>query len=269
MRRLKKIKHQKEKRKRIKFYISFLILAMLIAISSVAAAVFLMLKKIDSIIYVKVGRSGEPIYINIVDNKNNKFIKISIDSNLTVDSARNYGEYKLGNVWLLDQNEKLKGGLLTDTIIKNFYLPIHYYKSENRTNLPKLMNIFVTSFEKGIIRSEIVELNIKKVGRQPNEILVNFYDVELAENYKSIEVVDSTGSIDGAENFSEIIKSAGLKVGSYKRKEVVDKGCIFKFKMKTDEIISLAKSLGCEVEETNEVGSDLEVILGLQFSQRF
>lgn len=236
--------------------------------------------------------------ITILDPKLNEETTLVIPGDTQVDVAKGYGTIRLKNVWQLGVNEGLGGGLLPQTLTKNFLFPTNLWSdtdisnvwkfvfSTKGTNIPFGDRLMAGFFALRLSRIERTEIDLvksqflhKKVlvdgqtgyvisGPATTRLTVYFSDNKMTDKNIKFGLVDSTGNYGVANNVGSILEVLGGKV------VVVDK-------KSTDE------SLDCEVFGTNryvvrKIGSlfsckeisresnlDVEMIMGSKFAKRF
>ncbi len=78
-----------------------------------------------------VYRDGENVAVSVLDPVLNESTTLVIPGDTEVDVARNYGTFRIKNVWQLGANEKIDGSLLAETVTNNFLFPVYLWTSEN------------------------------------------------------------------------------------------------------------------------------------------
>jgi hypothetical protein len=241
----------------------------------VVAVVIVLLLLSILFVFFKVLTLGKFVYVNklndgsseivIVDPQEDDVVKYLFSSDINVDSSRNYGIYKLGNLWSLSQKDPIKGRLVTETITKNFAIPIFLWKDGKDTNL--------SFYQK--IKSLLIEK--RKIGYQsridtnklPESLYINFVNSEMVDSTPSVELDDLTGEPDLIDKVSRIIDVFGGKITSNSKGYEKDLEC--EISGKNREIVkSFAKIFECKInDDDNMLITDVRIRLGAKFAERF
>ena len=135
--RRKKLIRLKEKKRKNKFPLWKLATSFLLAISAiiylwVTSGFFRSSTKPTFVVNDENGA-----IVSVFDKQQGTITDIVIPGNTQVNVSRQLGTWKLASVWKLGENEKLEGVLLTETIIKNFKIPVNAWRDHlsGRTNL--------------------------------------------------------------------------------------------------------------------------------------
>lgn len=196
--------------------------------------------------------SGQSVVVSVLVPRSNEIYNIIIPSDTEVASARNLGEWKLGSVWQLGYNEKLKGKLLAETVTKNFYFPTIYWAGEKVSNtlndgffqgivsliIPfdtnlsfgDKLNIFI--FSQKVPENKYIDINLEEssaikkttltdgssgyvIERKPEQSLLSlFNNAEIVENARIVQIKDGTGSMNYIENLTQLMWVLGANVTS-------------------------------------------------------
>jgi len=70
---------------------------------------------------------GNPTIVFSYDQTRNAITAVSIPSDVYVDVVKGYGSYPISSVWKLDQMDKRRGFLLTETMEEAIGIPIRYF----------------------------------------------------------------------------------------------------------------------------------------------
>lgn len=75
-----------------------------------------------------VSEAKDAFYLVNVDLSRRELVLINIPKNTQVEVSYNLGQWEIGSVWKLGEQEKIGGGkLLVDTIRKNFFVPVYLW----------------------------------------------------------------------------------------------------------------------------------------------
>ncbi len=219
---------------------------------------------LDKFIYVnKVGVGDAEIII--VDPKADKTIRYLIPAENELDSARSYGNYKLGSLWTLSQKDENEGKLVAETITKNYSLPVFLWKNGKNSNLSLYQKI--SAF---LSRNRFSEYDLKfdSSSNLPNYVFINFVEDQFVQTVPKIEVEDLTGDSTLAEKISKIIETTGGKITS--NSKGYDKELDCKIVTKNSKIAKIYLQLfNCELILDKNLNGDLKLSLGAKFAQRF
>ncbi len=102
------------------FFILLLFLCLLIL------TILFVRKKDKRILFVSMG--VDSVYVVNFDFTRKGILIIDIPKNTQVDVSYNLGQWELGSVWQLGEQEKIGGGrLLVSTVRKNFFIPVYLW----------------------------------------------------------------------------------------------------------------------------------------------
>jgi hypothetical protein len=104
----------------VKFFIPLLVILFVYLFLQIMSTVWNGRDKV-SIVYVE--ENGD-VGVTVLDPKLSEITTLVIPADTQVDVARNYGTFRIKNVWQLGVNEKYKGSLLADTVTQNFLFPV-------------------------------------------------------------------------------------------------------------------------------------------------
>ena len=283
MRRYKRIKNKKSRELKIKkirgFTYLFLILLILII-----AFVLIKITSLKKFIYVNnVDSNAE---ITVVDPQKLKIIKILIPENTQINSSRGFGVYKISSLWKLGEKEGLKGKLVTESVRRDFLIPLYLWKDGDKTNLNFWQRIKIYLLDKGFSNYYVNNINLidnrvlklKKFtdgtdgyiisSKIPESILINFVEDYMTETVSKIEIEDLTGNSMTVENISKILGVMGGKIISYSKGFDKDFDCEVIGK---DKILVgvVSKNFDCKVSIDTKLSVDLKIRLGGRFVDRF
>lgn len=225
------------------------------------AFIFFKVSTLDK--YAYVNNNDGNVEIFVIDSKQDKYTKILVNKDRIVDSSRNFGEYKIGNLWTLGQKNGYNGKLISETITKNLLIPISLWKNSKSTNL----NIFQQ------IKSKFIEKRVKDYdyvlssSQLPESIVTAFTDSEISEKEPNIKIMDLTGNVTSAEKITKILSVYGVKIMSFSKGLDNDLDCEVGGKM--NKLVNIvAVNLSCAKIATDEE-YDLVIRIGKVFSTRF
>lgn len=227
-----------------------------------------------AVIFFKVSTLEKFIYVNnkdgnaeiiIVDSKKNNTTKIFIDKDFKLESTRNLGEYKLGSLWILGEKEKYQGKLLSETITKNFAIPIYLWKNEKYSNLNLYQKIKVYLITRRSKNDYDYSLTTKIL---KDTVLVNFTDPFVADNLPKVRIEDLTGGYGQVNIISKILNIIGFKTVDYFKgyDEKLDCEVIGKNKLYNKIVANI---FTCEDKIDLNKPWDLELRVGKIFADRF
>lgn len=210
-------------------------------------------------IYINNGKKGTEIII--VDKFTFDSTELIIDNELKLNSARNYGEYKLSNLWILGDKEGYSGQLVLESLIKNLMLPVVYWKDGSNSNL----NIYQ-------------KIKIALLKSDPNPQIINipvgdsvkslFVDSLLVNELPKIKIEDYSGDYRLAEKISAVTEVLGFKTVDFYRGEKKDIDC--EIYSKNKYYLNLVSEIfKCNQNIDNNQNFDLLIKVGGLFANRF
>lgn len=238
------------------------------------------------------------VSVTILDPKLNEETTLIIPGDTQVDVARGYGTIRLKNVWQLGVNEGLEGGLLPQTLTKNFLFPTNLWSdtsidnvwkfvfSTKKTNIPfgdRLMAGFFVMRLSGIEKTEIdlvkSQFLHKKIlvdgqsgyvisGPATTRLTVYFSDNKMADKNIKFSLVDLTGSYGIANNVGSILEVLGGKVVAVDKKST-DESLDCEVFGKNKYVVKKVGLLFSCKEISGESNFDVEMIMGSKFAKRF
>jgi hypothetical protein len=258
----KRIKSAKNKRIFVFGFTFFLI-------SALTFFIFLIFKIQTLKKFAYVNNNDNNVEVVVIDSLKDKYIKILIGKDFRVESSRNYGQYKIGNLWILGMKDGFRGKLVAETVTKNFAMPIYLWKDGRYSNLNLLQ----------IIKSLIVQKQLfgydytLKTTNTPDSVLINFASDDsllLSETETvsaKLEIVDLTGSNNLAEIIVNILGVYGVKTTSYSKGYDKDLDCEVGG-INKDLVEVVSKIFSCQ-KELDDGGVDLKIRIGKAFADRF
>lgn len=260
MQKYKRKKIQNSKLKKFKILGVFFIFLFIILFGFLGFLIFRVFT-LEKFAYVN-NKDGD-VEIIIIDAPKDKYTKLLINKGFIVESSRNYGQYEIGKLWILGQKDGTKGKLVTETIIKNFSIPVYFWKDGKSSNL----NLF-QKIKSVLIYNKLTDYDYTlKTTNTPDSFLVNFIDSKTELSSPKLELVDLTGNSHLAENLVNILAIYGVKTTSYLKGYDEKLDCevsgVNKYLVKiVEQIFSCQKS-------SSNVDVDLRIRIGKVFADRF
>jgi hypothetical protein len=235
----------------------------IILVLSLMSLVIYKVFTVDGFAFVNKAENGdaEIIVFDPVANTSKSFV---VAGNTVLSSSRSLGEYRLDNLWILGRKEGYGGKLISESISKNFLIPIYYWKDENKTNL----DIFKLIRAKIILSSGSIEKKDIQLNNLSNSTLVNFVNTEISDSGVEVEIEDLTGTVSISNDVAKILEILGTKITSFSKGYEKDLDCeVLGTSKKLVEVI--ATYLGCKETVKQDLKTDIVVRLGGQFADRF
>ena len=267
--RLSRVKRHKEKRiKNVKNKRILVFWLVLFLISALIFFVFLIFKIQTLKKFAYVNNSDGNVEVIVIDSQKDKYLKILIDKDFDVKASRNYGQYKVGNLWILGQKDGYRGKLVAETVTKNFAIPVYLWKDGRYSNL----NLF-QAIKSSIVQKQLFEYDYTLINTDTsNSVLINFAGDDsllLSETELSspkLEIVDLTGSSNLAENIVNILGVYGVKATSYSKGYDENLDCeIGGFNKTLVDVVS--KIFSCQ-KKLDDGEADLRIRIGKAFADR-
>lgn len=299
-RRLARYKGSKTKKKKGSFT-KWLFVFGVIVLVSLSSLFFVKPKKFtDDGKFSFVVNGEESVSVITFDPDLGDITKITIPAITEIDSARNLGKFKLGNIWKLGENEKIGGKLLQESIVKNFGFPVtawaasealalthgNFFQritsafSSYETNLSfgdkikiamfslknsktKEIDLSKTTFLKktNLIDGEVGYTITKSI---PTNLVLIFSDNDVAK--KQFKVVVRNASDSGSSVIPLTIELTGAKIASELKENTSEVFCVVNSVEKTFAK-KIAEVFGCSLKLSKPEGNfDLEIFIGEEFS---
>lgn len=256
---MRRFKKQKKQNSHWPLAIGIIVVVAFIFLSLLVYKVF----TVDSFAFINKADNGdaEIIVFDPVGNTSKSFV---VAGNTVLSSSRSLGEYRLDNLWILGRKEGYGGKLISESISKNFLIPIYYWKDENKTNL----DIFKLIRAKIILGSGTIERKDIQLNNLSNSILVNFVNTEISDSGVEVEIEDLTGTVSTSNDVAKILEILGTKITSFSKGYEKDLDCeVLGTSKKFVEVI--ATHLDCKETMKEDLKTDIVVRLGGQFAERF
>lgn len=196
-------------------------------------------------------------------NPANKTITtLDLDENDVIDSAYNYGEWKIGSLWELGFSEGLKGDLLSKSITKSLNIPVDAWEGEKRSNISFFDKLKLKKFEASVKTKDKLKGDLDDIYQFASSQAVS-------EESQKIGIFYSTSRNN--EEVSNVVDVLGAKVLSMQKANLLDTfDCEIVSKEKNITAKKISQTLGCNLVIKNfEENLDIKIILGNEFSNLF
>lgn len=260
----RKSRLQKNKRKRN--YFGFIIIFFILALAMSTLSLFVKLNKLETFTYVEEGSDGQAI-VRKVDSRAGSMYEVVVPPETEISLSYNLGTYKIKSAWILAHKEGHEGELIAKSILKNYKIPIYFWKNRNGSNLSFFQDLKVNLVNLGAYRMDSQNF-VADSGDLPYYINLEFSIPDLAEKSVKVEVVDATGSFGLLPSISRVIEVMGGKIANNARVQTQDIDCLVSGRDKKSALI-VAKVFSCSYEESGDVGIDVKLTLGKKFADRF
>lgn len=294
----------KKERKKYPFF-RFLIPIFLIAASFVFLKVNTSVWNGKDKVSVVYKMDGGDIAVTVLDPDLAESTVLIIPGDTQVNVARNYGTFRIKNVWQLGVDEKVGGQLLAETVTRNFLFPVFLWTSKppglDSGNPLEIINFILFSGETNIsvgdrVHMGLFAMKVSDFGRSSinlgesrflgkeklndgesgyvltgtisQRLTAYFSDNEIGEGSIKVNISDLTGKPGVSEKLGEILQVIGGKVVSIDKKAASqDIDCTATGK--NSEIIKkVANLFSCEIKR-GESTFDLDIEIGKKFAERF
>lgn len=227
----------------------------------------------------------EEVDILVFDPQNFEITKFIIPGDTQVDVASSKGKFKIKNVWQLGADEGLGGKLLTQTVTKNFYLPVFLWRGRSKTNLPVADRISLWIFKLRVKETDINEIDLGKglyvkpkkledgsrgyilESPLPERLTVYFSDYKMLKDVPRVVIEDETGTSNTSSVVGKVIEVMGGKVVSIEKKAASGLDCEMGGKDE-DVLNKIADIFSCQKTSEN-TEFDLKIKIGKTFAKRF
>lgn len=249
------------------------------------AYLFWKLSNVEKFSYLTKTTNGDAQVV-VFDPKNESVIKILIPADTQIELSSSLGVYRLKNAWELAIKEGLGGDLITRSIVKNFSIPVYYFKVDTDSNLDIIKKTKIWLLEKNIGKrsTKYYELTLtptlkkvklldgqdgyKVVGAVPDYILLNFFGNDFGSILPKVEIVDATGDYQISDRVSGVLDVMGLKVSSYSKNDPSDFNCVVSG-VNENLVKAVWLVFGCSYELSYQGESDIRIRLGQKFVDNF
>lgn len=252
-------KKTKQQNSRWPLVVSLLILVAFVSLAYLFYKVF----TVDSFSFVNRAENGDAEII-VYDSVGSTTRIFVVANDTVLSSSRSLGEYRLDNLWILGRKEGYGGKIISESISKNFLIPLYYWKDGNKSNL----DIFKLIRAKILLKSRSYKKVVLDLNKVSNSVLVNFVNSEISEDEVDVEIEDLTGTIGVSGDVSKILEILGTKITSFSKGYDKDLDCeVIGTSKKFVEVIAIY--LGCKQIVNQDLKFDIVVRLGVKFAERF
>ena len=304
-RKTRKRKSKKKGERKVIYKILFWILVLL--------AIFLVFRlttkywnNVSKLTLVSPQENGD-IQVSTFDPKADSIRVVVIPKDTQIRVARQLGTWRIKSVWELGENEGLNGQLLSESVTKQFKIPVYVWgdvkvsgfssskaaKVIKSTILPYKTNLGIGDrvrlgmFSLGVknFKRETTDLSdtkvlertvlvdgsagYKVVGDLPSSIVAIYSDPYLSSVSAKTQIVDATSDAVVAKEVGEIVEVVGLKVTSIENVEVNNElDCIVSGKDK-ELTKTISQLFSCDIKNREEDNFDLIIQMGEEFVKRF
>lgn len=260
----------------------------------------------DKLAIVIQADSGELI-VGVFDPNLNEITTIDIPADTQLSVSRQLGNWKAKSLWNLSEDKKLRGKLLSESVMRYFHFPVYIWAGSRaeglvstssisivksalypvNTNLSLVDRIHIGLFALRIPNSRRMHIALedttylrrstlsdgssgyKKTQSMPNTLLAVFSDPILAESEYRVSIIDDTGDSGVADTVGDVLSVLGAKLALVKKGEEKDYDCSVASSNKNVEE-KIAKIFSCN--KGNSVvrnSGEIELTLGKKFAERF
>lgn len=249
-------------------------------------------------------KNGE-VGVIVLDPALSEVTTLIIPGDTQVDVARNYGTFRIKNVWQLGVNEKIGGSLLAETVTQNFLFPVFLWENKNpglgNGNAKDILSFMFFPGQTNIalgdrVRMGLFSLKVQDLGRSAidlgksqflnkkilddgeigyvltgtvsQRLTIYFSDNETGDKSIKVNITDATGSPGISEKLGEILQVIGGKVVSIDRKSVAEDSDCIVTGLNSDVVKKVANLFSCKIG-TVETSFDLDISIGKEFAKRF
>ncbi len=303
--RVNRVEKKASKFKHLKFIIyAFLAVLLIIFLKKVSTKKYL--KNTDKVNIAIQEKNGD-VSLVIFDLVNTELTRIIIPGNTEIESAHNFGNFRLKKIWQLSYNEGIGGKLLSQTLTKYFKFPNFIWADSDalnfissnpidcikpifipfKTNLELGDKIVLSRFCMKVNNIDRTEIDLAKssfikktklIDGEEGYVLSGLPSPKLYSNLNyfagskegiKIAIKDGTENPSAAIEIGEIAEIMGAKVASIIRTNKEDVSCMVK--SKDSKMLDIFSSLfGCiKSKEVPDENFNLEMIIGSRFSKEF
>lgn len=245
------------------------------------------------------------VTVTVLDPNLSEVTNLIIPGDTQVDVARNYGTFRIKNVWQFGINEKIGGNLLAETVTQNFLFPVSLWSSKspgfNNGNVGQMISFMFFPGQTNIsfgdrIAMGIFVLKVQDLGRstidlgksqfldkktlndgQPGYLItgpisqrlkIYFSDNEIGEKGVRVNITDATGVSGVTDKLGEILQVIGGKVVSIDKKSITEDIDCTVSGLNRETVRKIANLFSCKVGGT-DTSFDLDIKIGKEFAKRF
>ena len=258
----------------------------------------------DKVSFVYRENDGS-VGVTVLDPILSEVTTLVIPGDTQVEVARNYGTFRIKNVWQLGINERIGGSLLAETVTQNFLFPVYLWSEDGAGliggNILGVLNFVFFPGSTNIsfgdrLQAGLFILRIQEIGKstvdlgtsrfldkgiladgQPGYILsgpisqrltIYFSDNQLGNQNIKVNITDATGSSGISEKLGEILQVIGGKVVSIEKKNTSpETDCLVSGK-NAEVVKKISNLFDCKIVNT-KTSFDLDIEIGKKFAERF
>ncbi len=246
------------------------------------------------------------VKLSVFDPQTESITVITVPANTQVDVARQLGEWKIGSVWKLGENEKIGGSIISETVTKTLRLPtegwadmgaLGFTKDNNlaiwqsvigayKTNLSLKDRIGIAFFAQSVKSPQRNEIDLSQtpllirtklsdgsLGYEVRDLSVAqisayFADARISEENIGVSIFYPRSRMQEVQKLGEIIQILGVKVTSL---ELLTQDLVFNCKIVSQGNLTakkIAEVFNCKTEiKNNQTG--IQLLVGEEFFRRF
>ena len=258
----------------------------------------------DKVSLVYKGEGGD-IEVTVLDPVLSEVTTIVIPGDTQVEVARNYGTFRIKNVWQLGVNEKIKGDLLAETVTQNFLFPVFLWSEKppgwGSGNLANILNFIFLPGSTNIsfgdrLQAGLFVIRVQEIGKSvidlgksrfldkgtledgqagyvltgpiSQRLTIYFTDNVIGDKNIKVKITDATGSPGISEKLGEVLQVIGGKVVSIEKKTVSeDIDCVVTG-VSQEAVKKISNLFSCKIG-SGETSFDLDIEIGKRFAERF
>ncbi len=292
---------RKEEKNKKPFFILFLFLGVLFL------AILSARQKEKRVLFVATSENS--VHLVNFDFPQKELLIIDIPKNTQVDVSYNLGQWELGSVWKLGEQEKVGGGrLLVDTVRKNFFVPVYlwtaprdrifvdggflyklkYFVFPQKTNIGlflrtrlALSSIFGRMNINRIALSDtgMLEETMLKTGKSgflvsgdlPINLLPYFKEPLLEDASILVSIINESGNSVVVAKMGKVIDSMGARLVSVENQNSSEVDCLVYSKDKNTALL-FASVFGCSKDKSASFSlekNEVVIKIGKKFLSRW
>jgi hypothetical protein len=256
---------------------------------------------------IAVPRENGSVVVSTFDPATEGIKTVVIPAETEVRVARQLGTWRIKSVWELGQDEGLDGQLLSETITKQFRIPVYVWGDSvgsgfsssspttiikaalfpYKTNLGIGDRLRLAAFCLGVKNFKREEIDLSEtrvlqrttlvdgtpgyrvVGDIPSSIAAIYSDPYMSSISAKTQIIDATSNNSVAKDVGEIVEVIGLKTASIEDVEVRGELDCEVSGRDRDLAKTISKLFSCKVVKHEEGNFDLTILVGEEFAKRF
>lgn len=234
-----------------------------------------------------------------------KITTIEVPATTQMSVSRQLGEWQMGSVWKLGENESIGGRLIAETVTKTLKFPVDAWASSKATGFLggsplKLFTAFLSPYKTNLTLRDrfnlmLFVLKVKNTGRVsidledtgyiyrdkladgelgyrvrstiPSKLAATFADSSLSQEGLVLRITDAGENAFIAKEVGEIVEVLGAKVISIDSEDSQNVNCVVTGP-KSLTTTKIASIFECDTKFIKE-GKTVELLLGKEFYKRF